>query len=290
MKAIETAYLISWSRAVGMLYTKKKRLYNDPISKKILSPSYKFKLTLIHVPLIFNCYMRYKEKYTRGKMAIRFCRFRYIDDLLKNCIAKKEIETVVNFGSGMDPRPYYISGAENVRFFELDHPDVIKKKKAKIKKLLGKLPSHVIYVPIDFEKQTVDIELEKAGYNLNSKTLFIWEGVTYYLSREAINTTLKYVSKATTGSKIVFTYLLKDFIEGKNIPDGWELVYNYNLKKNNIFKFGLNQADVSNYLSKYSLNVVEDIGHEEFKDRYMKFVDLNLEVSELERIVLAEVN
>mgnify|MGYP000076406683 CR=1 FL=1 len=60
-----------------------------------------------------------------------FCRFRYIDDVIKDSIAKKGLESVVNLGVGMDYRAYYIPGIESIRYFELDHPSVIKQKKAK---------------------------------------------------------------------------------------------------------------------------------------------------------------
>jgi len=246
MKAIKTSSGVAWVRATGNLYPKEKRLFEDPFSEKLCSPLYKFFLFLQRLPRINEAIVNSKEKSSPGAMGWLFCRFRYIDDVLKNSIAKKapgamgwlfcrfryiddvlknsiakkEIETVVNLGAGMDCRAYFIPGIENLRYFEVDHPSVIKKKIAKMKKILGKLPDHVTYVPIDFETQSLDAELKKAGYNLTSKTLFIWEGVTQYISKEANDSTLKCVAQSAPGSKIVFTYILKSFIEGKNIHEG----------------------------------------------------------------------
>ncbi|GAF73669.1 unnamed protein product, partial [marine sediment metagenome] len=175
-------------------------------------------------------------------------------------------------------------------YFEVDHPSVIEQKKAKMEKILGKLPAHVIFVPVDFEKQSLDTELKKAGYNLTSKTLFIWEGVTQYISKEANDSTLKYVAQATPGSKIVFTYIIKSFIEGKNIHDGIKVWYKYMRKKDNpLWVYGLDPADIGDYLSKYSLSLIEDIGSGEMEERYMKLVDLDLSIFEIERMALAEV-
>ncbi|GAI51986.1 unnamed protein product, partial [marine sediment metagenome] len=173
MKAIKTGFGVSWVRATGMLYPKEKRLFEDPYSEKVLPPFYKFWIFLQRSPKINEAIVKSKEKATPGVMGWMFCRFRYIDDVLKNSIAKKEIETVVNLGSGMDCRAYYIPSIESIRYFDVDHPSVIKAKIAKTEKILGKLPDHVIFVPIDFEKQSLDTELKKAGYNLTSKTLFI---------------------------------------------------------------------------------------------------------------------
>ncbi|GAF69516.1 unnamed protein product, partial [marine sediment metagenome] len=207
MKAIDTGMGVAYVRATGMLYPKEKRLFEDPYSEKLLSPLYKLLIFLQRSPKINDAIVKLKE------MGWFFCRFRYIDDVLKNNI--KEIEAVVNLGAGMDCRAYYVPGIENIRYFEVDYPSIIKEKKAKMGKILGKLPGHVVYVPIDFEKQSLDAELEKAGYDLTSKTLFISEGVTQYISKEANDSILKYVAQAAPGSKIVFTYILKSLIEGK---------------------------------------------------------------------------
>jgi methyltransferase (TIGR00027 family) len=275
---------VAYVRATGNLYPKEKRLFEDPYSEKLLSPLYKFFIFLQHSPRINDAIVKLKD------LGWFFCRFRYIDDVLKDSIEKKEIETVVNLGAGMDCRAYYITGVENIRYFEVDYPSVVETKKAKMKKILGKLPDHVIYVPIDFEKQSLDTELKKAGYNLTSKTLFIWEGVTQYISKEANDSTLKYVAQAAPGSKIVFTYIIKSFIEGKNIHDGIKVMYKYMRKKNNpLWIYGLDPNDMGDYLSKYSLSLIEDIGSEEMEERYIKLVDLDLKIFEIERMALAEV-
>jgi methyltransferase (TIGR00027 family) len=244
---------------------------------------------LIRIPKMFDLMMKYIEKRAPGAVASFFCRFRYIDDLLKDIITAKEIESVVNLGAGMDPRAYYIPGIESIRYFEVDHPKVIKRKMKKINKVLGKLPDHVVYVPMDFEKQSLDTELTTAGYDLSGKTLFISEGVTQYLSEEANDNALKYVARAASGSKIAFTYVLKSFIDGENIHDGIKYLYNTMVKKQKIFIFGFDPEDISDYLSNYSLSLIEDVGSNEYQERYEILENLGLEVYEVERMVLAEV-
>ena len=143
MKAIETSIGPAFLKAVGMLYPKEKRLFEDPYAEKLLTPFFKFFILLMRSPKIFDSLMKWREKTAPGEVGWLFCRFRYIDDVLKENITEKEIETVVNLGAGMDCRAYYIPGIESIRYFEVDHPSVIKKKKAKLKKILGKLPNHV---------------------------------------------------------------------------------------------------------------------------------------------------
>ncbi len=283
MKAIDTGMGVAYVRATGNLYPKEKRLFEDPYSEKLLSPLYKFFIFLQHSPRINDAIVKLKD------MGWFFCRFRYIDDVLKDSIEKKEIETVVNLGAGMDCRAYYIPGVENIRYFEVDYPSIVETKKAKMKKILGQLPDHVVYVPVDFEKQSPDMELEKAGYDF-SKTLFISEGVTQYISKEANDSILKYVAQAAPGSKIIFTYVLKSFIEGKDLKDATEKsMYKWLVKGFKLFKYGLDPAEMRDYLSEYRLSLIEDIGSEEMKERYMKPANLDLKVFEIERMALAEI-
>lgn len=290
MKAIDTGMGVAFARAMGMLYPKEKRIFEDPYCEKLLSSFYKIFLFLMRLPKIFDLLMKLEKKSTPGKTGWLFCRFRYIDDVLKDSIAKKEIETVVNLGAGYDCRAYYIPGVEKVRYFEVDYPKIIEKKKAKMKKILGKLPDHVVYVPVDFEKQVLETELEKAGYNLNSRTLFIWEGVSQYISKEANDNIMKYAARAAPGSKIVFTYILKNVIEGKNLDDAAKKgMYRWMVKGLRVWVYGIDPAEIGDYLSKYNLSLIEDIGAKEMKERYMEKAKIGLEVTEVERITLAEI-
>ncbi len=290
MKAIETGMGVALLKATGMLYPPEKRLFEDPYSEKLLSPFYKFWLMLMRSPKLFNLLMQAREKSTPGLIGWMFCRFRYIDDVLKKCLSEGEIKTVVNLGAGYDCRAFYIPGVENLRYFEVDHPEVIRQKKSKMIKILGTLPDHVVFVPVDFEHQDPGTELKKAGYALSEKTLFIWEGVTQYITEEAVNNTLKYISQAAPGSKMVFTYILKSFIDGKDIHDGVKVMYKYMRKgKHPLWLYGMDPVGLPDYLAKYSLSLIEDIGSPEVDDRYMEQLNLNLKGFEIERLALAEI-
>jgi len=233
--------------------------------------------------------MNMMEKSSPGVIGGILCRTRYIDDVLNNAI-KEGVGAVVNLGAGMDTRAFRIPGIENIKYFELDFPELQKAKKAYIDKKIGELPSNVSLVPIDFNSQEPSEELKKAGYTLSSKTLFIWEGVTQYISKEAVANTIKYVARAPTGSRIVFTYVLESFINGSCVPDGLKSVYKSYLKKKKPLWFcGFEPAEMREYLLKYSLCLVEDVGNAEFLERYIKPKGRDLAVMDIERTVLAEV-
>ncbi len=289
MKQSSTGYGPAMMRAMENLLPEDKRLFEDPYSEKFLSPFYKFFVILMHSPKILNFLINLRERLTPGIIGGLNCRTRYIDDVLNNAI-KEGVGTVVNLGAGMDTRAFRISGIENIQYFELDFPEVLKVKRSYIDKKIGELPSNVSLVPIDFNSQDLGEALTKAGYTLSSKTLFIWEGVTQYISKEAIDNTIKYVAQASTGSRIVFTYVLKSFINGSYVPDGLNMLYKYTLKKKNtLWLCGFDPAEMHEYLSEYSLYLIEDVGHEEFLEHYIKPKGRDLTVMEIERTVLAEV-
>jgi len=294
MKAIKTSDAVSMVRAMMMLYPQEKRLYEDHYSEKLLPLLYRFFLNKMRNPKKLESMMKKGEKNSPGVMGWFFCRDRYVDDIIKTSLEKKEVEAVVNLGCGMDCRAYNIPGIEEIPYYEIDHPTVIKSKMKKMEKILGKLPDHVTYIPIDFQTQTIDEALKNAGYNLSSKTLFIWEAVTQYISKEATEGTFKYIAQAAPGSKVVFSYVIQSFFDGKYSNDGIKKQAKRFRKKNNpIFISGFDPVEMKDYCAKYSLTLIEDIDSVKMQERYEKLVDLDLlktiKEFNIERFVLAEV-
>ena len=83
---------------------------------------------------------------------------------------------------------------------------------------------------------------------------------------------------------------MESFINGSYIPDGLNSLYKLVLKKKNpLWYSGFDPTGMSDYLSKFSLSLIEDVGHEEYLERYLKPRDRDLTVFEIERTVLAEV-
>ena len=63
------------------------------------------------------------------------------------------------------------------------------------------------------------------------------------------------------------------------------------MRKNNnpLWIYGIEPTKLGDFLAKYSLALVEDIGSEEVKERYLQLANQELKVFEIERIALAEV-
>ena len=100
------------------------------------------------------------------------------------------------------------STSTGARFFEVDHPATQEDKKQRVIRLLGSLPRNVVYVPVDFERESLRTRLSEAGFRADAPAFFVWEGVSMYLTAEAVDATLDYIARGTaSGSSIIFDYV-----------------------------------------------------------------------------------
>jgi hypothetical protein len=60
-----------------------------------------------------------------------------------------------------------------------------------------------------------ELRLASHGYPANKRTFFIWEAVTQYLTETGIRTTFDFLAKAARGSRLVLTFVRKDFLDGQ---------------------------------------------------------------------------
>lgn len=189
----------------------------------------------------------------------------------------------VNLGAGFDTRAYRIPGLATIPVFEVDSPENIAAKRAKLQTLSGQIPATVRLVPIDFERQELATVLADYGYRIGAKTFFVWEGVTQYLSEEAIRQTFAFLAQAATGSHLVFTYVRKDFIDGINLYGAGPTYQRFRVKQP-LWRFGMNSEQVAAFVSEYGWSEVEQLGSVEFTARYITPSDREMPVSEMERI------
>ncbi len=193
-----TAQGIALIRAVEYERPAAERICSDPLARRFVSPWFY---------LLGKLFVGYGERKGPGVAGFLTARCRYMDDILEECLAGG-IGQLVILGAGLDSRAYRFEGLKGrVRVFEVDLPATQKVKIEKVKKILGGAPDHVTYVPIDFNTEDLG-KIFSAAYDPGRKTLFIWEGVTHYLTAAAVDQTLAFVAhNAAPGSSIVFDYM-----------------------------------------------------------------------------------
>jgi len=107
------------------------------------------------------------------------------------------------------------------------------------------------------------------------KTFFIWEAVTQYLTENGIRSTFNFLSNAVSGSRLVFIYVRKDFIDGK-VLFNWEEIYKQFIKDHKIWLYGIEVGGWSDYMKDYGWQLIEDVGYDELNKKFSDFASFGI--------------
>lgn len=146
-----------------------------------------------------------------------------IDTALRDALAEAENVAgvraqLVILGAGLDARAYRVAELASLPVFEIDHPATQAYKLAR----LGGLPARpaLRHVAVDFARDALDERLAAAGHDATRPTVWIWEGVTPYLSPEAVRATLAQVaSRSAPGSTVIASYVTPDKVNASWLLD-----------------------------------------------------------------------
>ena len=272
-------------RLIEQYQPEKTRLFNDPVVKQLVGAPIR---VMMQFASMRNFTIKQTDAVAEGIYGTQICRTRYIDDAVQAALAQG-IRQLVLLGAGFDTRPYRLAGMESVRVFEVDLPLVQNDKKKKIQNYLGRLPGNVTFIPIDFDTQTLEAVFAGTAFDPSRRAVFVWEGVTQYISEEAVRQTLAFVGRSASGSILVFTYVLKSIIERRsNIPGANHMLDV--VAKQAPWVFGLEPSDVPEFLKSFHLAPIADIGNADYQEKYLEPVERKLVVFEGERIVHATVD
>ena len=133
-------------------------------------------------------------------------RSRIAEDALSRAV-ERGVRQIVILGAGLDTfalrNPH---GAGEIRIYEVDHPATQAVKRERLAEAQIALPPSLIFVPVDFEQDEVGEKLVAAGFQQNAPAFFTWLGVVPYLTEDAIDRTLDYIS-SIQNSEVVFDYM-----------------------------------------------------------------------------------
>jgi len=222
------------------------------------------------------------ERFLPGHANSIRARVRYFDDFVRTSI-NEGLEQLVIMGAGYDTRAYRIEDLKGrVRVFEVDHPDTQCVKLEKIQKIFGSIPSHVTFVSIDFETDTLGQRLFDSGYERSKKTLFIMEGLIMYLPPEAVDEILSFISKNSgNGSAIIFDYYSESVIDGTCEQEVGKNIRNFVAQQGEPLKFGIKEGMVETFLAERGFSRVQNVTAEEYKKMYFHGVNKDREVCSL---------
>jgi methyltransferase (TIGR00027 family) len=119
------------------------------------------------------------------------------------------ITQVVVLGAGFDARAFRLAELETVKVFEVDHGATqAHKRRVLADTQLLSTAARPVFVPVDFARDSLEHALLSQQFAPQHRTLWIMEGVSMYLSRQALQATLATVAKLSAAqSCFVFTYV-----------------------------------------------------------------------------------
>lgn len=130
-------------------------------------------------------------------------RSRYSEETMAACIARG-VRQVVILGAGLDTFSLRNPHAD-VTVYEIDYPATQAWKRERLAQAGVPLPPSLTFAPVDFERQSLADGLAAAGFRRDQSAYFQWLGVTPYLTREAIISTLDFVA-SIQGAEVAFEY------------------------------------------------------------------------------------
>src|SRR5216684_4200589 len=104
-----------------------------------------------------------KHAFSLAFRAFMAARSRYAEDELARAVALG-VEQYVVLGAGLDTFAYR-NPYQRLRVFEVDHPDTQSWKRKQVQAAGISVPTSLIFVPIDFEQQTLADGLGQFGFN-----------------------------------------------------------------------------------------------------------------------------
>ena len=187
-----TALMIARQRAAHQLLDHGSIL-SDPFATKILREEEKDVL-------------QFATKHPLASIGRLFtaARSRIAEDALSGAV-ERGVRQIVILGAGLDTfalrNPHH-----GLEIYEVDHPATQAAKLERLAEAEIALPPWLILVPVDFERDNLEKELTAAGFQQISPAFFTWLGVVPYLTQDAIDRTLDYMS-SIQNSEVVFDYM-----------------------------------------------------------------------------------
>ena len=283
-----TAEYMALFRALEDVRPERARLFSDPLAREFLSPPLRLVVHLARVPGLADLACRFIDRRWPGVRTSAVARTRFIDDRVDRSVARG-IRQVVMLGAGFDARAYRLPSLRDCIVFEVDHPDTQARKRRLLDESRLQLPATVRFVPTDFQDGNLEAAMAAAGYDAAARSLFVWEGVTNYLSASAVDATLRWCARSAPGSEIIFTYIHHRVLEDPGSFHGTEHVLQTLAAEGERWTFGIDPALLAGYLQERGLRLVEDVGAADYRALHYGAAAAAMTGYEFYRIARAEV-
>ncbi len=216
-------------------------------------------------------------------------RSRFAEDELALAI-RRGVHQYVIVGAGLDTFAYrnpYPEGTLHV--YEVDHPTTQVWKRACLQEAHIAPPADLTFVPIDFERGSLEEGLRDAGLDRGAPSLFSWLGVTEYLTMDSVMASLRFIAASPESSGVVFDYMVSPSLLNPAERARFEALAHRVAAAGEPWQTSFDPGLLERDLRALGFGYVEDNGRDEINERYFKDRSDGLRVGSLSRIVIARV-
>ena len=267
--ASRTAYYVALYRALESEERARTPLFHDPFARAFLPRRLRLVERLARAPIFRAALMRYADRRAPGARSSAIGRTRFIDDFVRREV-EQGAEQLVLLGAGYDCRAHRMSELRGVTVFEVDRAATQLVKRRRIARESDARARHdVVYVPVDFSRDDAFERLERAGWRRDGRTIFIWEGVTNYLTEPDVAHVLAAIGRAAPASAVVFTYVHRGVIDASVTFEGADKVVENVKRLGEPWRFGIIPSELGAFVERFGLALEENLGADEYRARYM---------------------
>ncbi len=268
-KASNTAGYTCFSRACAA-WESDERFRGPDSMAEVFLPA--FAKVILHVPSLRRFFIR--RIAPPGIYEYVLARTKLLDRVFMNALAN-HVSQIVLLGAGMDTRAlrFRMKNA-GTRVFELDIQTTQSPKIEILKRKRVNLPAELIFVPIDFNKQSLGDVLFRAGYQSDRKTLFLWEGVSMYLTSDAVDRTLAFIRGSSAGgSTVAFDYIYQSVLRRENRFYGEKEIYERVSKAGEGWTFGIEEGAIEGFLDDRGFGIISHHAPVDLEREYLTAED-----------------
>lgn len=287
-RASRTAEYMAFFRALESVRPERRRLFVDELAERFVQGALRRAVWASRWPIVASIVELYADWRLQGARTSAIARTKLIDDAL--CEALRDgIRQVVILGAGFDCRAYRLSEMAGAKVFEVDHPATLAAKQEILGEALPEIPKTVRFVETDFNRRALRDVLREAGFESQQPTLFLWEGVTNYLSRETVNAVFGYVGNCGAGSRIVFTYVHRGLLDGEARFEGGERILRDVEKIGEPWTFGFVPEGLGRYLKNRGICLARDFSANGYRRIYFGEAARKMKGYEFYHVAIADV-
>lgn len=248
-----TAAMTCMSRAASYLESNRNYHSDDHIAVKILP---RFIRVLFHISPVRNLLVRFFAPL--GVYEYVIARTKYIDAVFEKALAD-EFDQILLFGAGYDTRAFrFKDKAQHTRIFELDELHTQQAKIKQLKKRNLSIPSNLVFIAIDFEKESLSEKLDMAEFQKGQRNLFILEGLLMYLEPDSVQETFRIIREyGSTGNRVVFDYIQASVLRHENTLYGEAQLVKSVHKAGEPWRFGIEPGEIESFAGAQGFEVID---------------------------------